>query len=124
MKPGGWVILIWNERRLDSTPFLREYENLLLRYSSDYARVRHENVDSEISGFYSPASVKLKSLENLQHFDFEALKGRTRSASYTPEPEDPSFEVLFSELEEIFKRHQKDGIVTVEYDTRVYYGQL
>src|SRR5687768_16300575 len=31
LKPNGWVALIWNERRLDTTPFLRAYENLLLQ---------------------------------------------------------------------------------------------
>jgi SAM-dependent methyltransferase len=30
LRPGGWVALIWNERRLDSTAFLRDYEQLLL----------------------------------------------------------------------------------------------
>ena len=30
MKPDGWCILIWNERRTDRTPFLREYEQMLL----------------------------------------------------------------------------------------------
>ncbi|HYN24061.1 MAG TPA: class I SAM-dependent methyltransferase, partial [Pyrinomonadaceae bacterium] len=34
LKPGGWVALIWNERRLDSTPLLRAYEQLLLRYGT------------------------------------------------------------------------------------------
>src|SRR5688572_15000399 len=29
LKPEGWVVLIWNERSIDSTPFLREYEKLL-----------------------------------------------------------------------------------------------
>src|SRR5438034_6729060 len=43
LKPAGWVVLIWNERRLDSTPFLREYERLLLKYGTDYQVVRHEN---------------------------------------------------------------------------------
>jgi len=124
LKPGGWVVLIWNERRVDSTPFLRDYEDLLLRYGTDYNRVRHENVDSEIAGFYAPQTFAVKSFENLQHFDFAALKGRTRSASYTPEPGDPTFEPMFSELLEIFNAHRTDGMVIVEYDTRVYYGQL
>ena len=124
LKPGGWVVLIWNERRVASTPFLRDYEDLLLRYGTDYARVRHENVASDIEEFYAPQTVTLKSLENLQHFDYEGIKGRTRSASYTPEPGDPNFEPMFSELQEIFNAHRVDGKVTVEYDTRVYYGQL
>jgi len=120
----GWVVLLWNERRVDSTPFLRAYEELLLRYGTDYARVRHENVQGEIEDFYAPKPVTLKSIENLQRFDFESLKGRTRSASYTPEPGDANFEPMFSELEEIFAAHNKKGMVTVEYDTRVYYGRL
>jgi SAM-dependent methyltransferase len=28
LKPNGWIVLIWNERRLASTPFLRAYEQL------------------------------------------------------------------------------------------------
>lgn len=124
LKPGGWVVLIWNERRLDATSFLRDYESLLLRYGTDYAKVRHENVDREIADFYAPEAVTLKSIENFQHFDFESLKGRTRSASYTPEPGDAKFEPMFSELEEIFNAHENQGMVTVEYDTRVYCGRL
>ena len=124
LKPGGWVVLIWNERRVDSTPFLRDYEDLLLRYGTDYEKVRHENVASEISEFYAPQTFKLENVDNIQHFDFESLKGRTRSASYTPEPGDPNFAPLISELEEIFNRHNRNGVVNFEYDTRVYYGRL
>jgi SAM-dependent methyltransferase len=124
LKPGGWVVLIWNERRLDSTLFLRDYENLLLRYGTDYEKVRHENVTGEIAQFFAPEPFQLKSLENAQHFDLESLKGRTRSASYTPEPGSPNFAPMFATLEEIFNAHKRDGIVTFEYETRVYYGHL
>jgi SAM-dependent methyltransferase len=124
LKPRGWVVLIWNERRLDSTPFLRDYENLLLRYGTDYDQVRHENVAGEIAQFFAPETFQLKTLENAQHFDFESLKGRTRSASYTPEPGTPNFELMFAKLEEIFNAHKSDGIVTFEYETRIYYGHF
>ncbi len=124
LKPGGWVVLIWNERKLDSTPFLREYENLLLRYGTDYEKVRHENVAGEIAQFFAPGIFCLKTLENAQHFDFAALVGRTRSASYTPEPGSPNFEPMFAKLEDIFNANKREGIITFEYDTRVYYGRL
>ncbi|HVQ38813.1 MAG TPA: class I SAM-dependent methyltransferase [Pyrinomonadaceae bacterium] len=124
LKPGGWVVLVWNERRLDASPFLRDYENLLLRYGTDYEKIRHENVAPDISSFYEPETYKLRSLDNAQHFDFEALMGRTRSSSYTPEPGDPSFDPMMSELEEIFRTRQRGGIVDFEYDTRIYYGHL
>src|SRR5437879_9326158 len=42
LKPGGWLVLLWNERRTDSRPFLRDYEQLLLTYGTDYQEVRHE----------------------------------------------------------------------------------
>ena len=124
LKPGGWVALIWNERRLDSTPFLRDYEELLLRYGTDYEKVRHENVAGEIAQFFTPETFKLKSLKNCQNFDFESLKGRVCSASYTPEPDDPDFEPMLAKLEEIFNANQRDGIVSFEYETRIYYGHL
>jgi SAM-dependent methyltransferase len=124
LRPGGWVALIWNERRLDSTAFLRDYEQLLLRFGTDYEKVRHENVAGEIGQFFAPANFQLKSLDNVQHFDFESLKGRTRSASYTPEPGDPNFAPLFAKLEELFNTHQCGGTVDFEYDTAVYYGRL
>ncbi len=124
LKPGGFVVLIWNERRLDSTPFLREYENFLLDYGTDYETVRHENVDSQIAQFFAPETFNLNSIENLQHFDFVALKGRLCSSSYTPEPGNPNFAPMLAKLEEIFEAHKRDGRVTFEYDTRIYYGHL
>lgn len=124
LKPDGWVALIWNERRLDSTPFLRAYEDLLLRYGTDYQKVRHENVESEIGEFFSPGEFQLKSLENLQEFDFESLKGRLLSSSYVPERDHPKFPAMLEELEQIFKTHEREGIVRFEYETRVYYGRL
>jgi SAM-dependent methyltransferase len=124
LKSGGWVVLIWNDRRLDSTLFLRSYEQLLLRYGTDYRQVRHENVLGEIAEFFAPKGFKLESFENPQEFDFESLKGRLFSSSYTPEPGKPSFEPMLSKLREIFDANAENGRITFEYDTKVYYGHL
>lgn len=124
LKPGGWVVLIWNERRLASTPFLQDYEDLLLRYGTDYEKVRHEKVTGEIARFFAPEGFQLKTLENFQHFDFESLKGRVLSSSYAPEENHPNFESMLRELERIFNTHHNNGIVSFEYETKVYYGRL
>lgn len=124
LKPGGWVVLVWNERRLDSTPFLRDCEEMFLRYGTDYGKIRHENVRNEIPSFFSPQPVQHKSFENLQQFDLEGFEGRVRSASYTPEPGNPNFEPMMARLREIFDIHNRTGCVTYEYDTTVYYGHL
>ena len=124
LKPRGWVVLIWNERRLDSTAFLRGYEELLLRYGTDYEKVRHENVTGEIAEFFAPETVEMKILENAQHFDYQSLKGRLLSSSYAPEQDHPRFPAMLSELEEIFNANQREGIVSFEYETKVYCGHL
>ncbi len=124
LKPKGWVALVWNERRLDSTPFLRSYEQLLLQYGTDYQKVRHENVTGQIADFFAPQGFLRESFENIQTFDFESLMGRVLSASYTPEPDHPSFEPMISSLREVFEEHQQSETIAFEYDTRVYYGQL
>ncbi|HKO61906.1 MAG TPA: class I SAM-dependent methyltransferase [Pyrinomonadaceae bacterium] len=124
LKSDGWVVLIWNERRLDSSPFLREYENLLLRCGTDYHEVRHENVAAKLAEFFAPDEYKVVNLDNFQHFDFAALQGRVASASYTPEPGHPNFKAMAEGLQAIFDAHSIDGRVTFEYDTRVYYGHL
>lgn len=125
LKPNGWVLLIWNERRLATSAFLHDLEELLLKYGTDYAQVRHENVAShDIPSFYSPAHFKLATFENLQELDLEGLKGRVCSASYTPEPGHQLHEAMLKELETIFLSHEVHGKVTIEYDTRVYFGHL
>lgn len=124
LKPQGWVALIWNERRLDSTPFLRAFEELLMQYGTDYQKIRHENVTGEIADFFAPQGFRRESFENIQTFDFESLLGRVRSASYTPEPDNQSFAPMVASLREIFDEHQQCGTIAFEYDTRIYYGQL
>lgn len=124
LKPNGWAVLVWNERRLNSTPFLRAYENLLLRYGTDYQEVRQENVASELAEFFAPDEFKLMELDNFQHFDLTAFLGRVESASYTPEPGHPNFEAMRLELKRSFEEHNRDGTVAFEYDTKIYFGHL
>lgn len=124
LKPDGWVVLIWNERQVETTPFLRDYEALLITHSVDYPVVRHENATERIKILFSPTTARMKIYPNYQEFDYEALEGRLRSSSYTPEPGHPSFGSMINRLHEIFERHAKAGLVRFEYDTRVFYEQL
>ena len=124
LKPGGWCVLLWNERRTDSTPFLREYEQLLLTYGTDYEEVRHERTTAEIAGFFSPTPFELSTLEMRQEVDYAGLEGRLLSSSYTPTPEHENYEPMLRELQRIFDEHQINDRVSLDYNTLVYYGQL
>jgi SAM-dependent methyltransferase len=125
LRPGGWLVLVWNERRLDASPFLREYEDLLNRRATDYARVRHENVDdAALAAFFAPADRDVRAFHNEQRFDYAGLEARLLSSSYTPAADDPRRPPMLAELRQIFDRHQQGGHVVFEYDTRAHYGRL
>jgi len=125
LRPRGWVVLLWNDRRLDSTPFQRQYEDLLVRFGTDYAQVKSRGWASVnvIASFFSSRFEKV-TLDNAQTFDFEALHGRLVSASYAPKPSHPDYPKMLEELEKIFHTYATNGRVLFEYDTNVYFGQL
>jgi len=124
LQPGGWVALIWNERKTNATPFLRDYEQLQLTYGTDYQEVRHERTSAEIADFFTPSVFCERVFSMKQEFDYAGLQGRLLSSSYTPPPEHPQHAPMLRELQRIFAVHQENGRVSVDYHTRVFYGQL
>jgi SAM-dependent methyltransferase len=124
LKPCGWTALIWNERKTDSTAFLRDYEQLLLTYGTDYKEVRHERTTDEIAGFFAPSPYHSRAFEMHQECDYAGLEGRLVSSSYTPQRGDAKYEPMLAELKRIFEKYRSGGLVTLEYATRVFYGQL
>lgn len=124
LKPGGWTVLLWNERVTDSTPFLRAYEQLLLNYGTDYKEVRHERTTAEIRDFFAPSSYRERVFDSDQEFDYEALVGRLLSSSYTPQVGHPKYAPMLTGLRRIFEEYQAGGRVKFDYNTRVFYGVL
>jgi SAM-dependent methyltransferase len=125
LKPEGRVIIIWNERLLDDTAFLREYESLLCRFGTDYSRVNETYPRAEqMLAFFGSNEFTSHAVPNFQEFDFQGLSGRLRSSSYAPPSGHPQFAAMMQELQRIFAAHQQDGTVRLEYRTRIYTGKL
>lgn len=125
LKTGGWVVLVWNKRRISNTPFLAAYHGLLQNYGKDYAVVQQWHGDqSMLESFFSPNGFNITTFDHRQLFDFDGLKGRLLSSSYTPEPGESGFEDMLHELGRIFQTYQVNGKVSFEYDTLVCYGRL
>ncbi len=124
LKPGGWLVLLWNERLTDSTPFLREYERLLLTYGTDYEDVRHERTTDAVNEFFDPAPYRERTFAMRQQFDYAGLEGRLLSSSYAPGPGHPKHAPMLGELRRIFEEHAAGGHVAFDYNTRVYFGRL
>ncbi len=124
LRPEGWCVLIWNERRTATTPFLRDYEQLLLDYGTDYKEVRHERTTAIIHEFFAPAPHQEGVFSLCQQFDYEGAAGRLLSSSYAPLEGHSNHAPMMRELQRIFRAHAADNMVEFEYNTRVYYGHL
>lgn len=124
LKPGGWLVLLWNERVTDSTAFLREYEELLLTYGTDYADVRHERTTDEVNEFFDPAPFQERTFAMRQEFDYAGLEGRLLSSSYAPRPDHPRYEPMLRDLRGLFNKYAVAERVNIDYTTRVYFARL
>jgi SAM-dependent methyltransferase len=124
LKPNGNIILMWNDRRTESTDFLKAYEDFIKMFATDYNEVNHKNIDEAVfNDFFGKGNYTMKSFVNYQHFDLEGLKGRILSSSYMPAEDHKDFVFMMSVLKKIFTRFQEKGKITIEYDTNIYYGR-
>jgi hypothetical protein len=124
LRAQGFAALIWNERQLDSNAFLRDYEELLKKYGTDYEKVRHDNLDEEIFEKSFQVVFDVKTFLNVQTLDFEGLKGRLLSSSYTPSETDSRFMPMLAELQRLFEKYAESGKIQILYNTKIFYTRL
>ncbi len=125
LKPSGWVVVIWNERLTDTTPFVRAYESLLREFGTDYASVKESYPNEQhMRDFFRANPYNSHELPNFQEFDLDGVAGRLRSSSFIPAPDAPTFAPMMEALQKIFADSNQDGHVRLEYTTHVYFGRL
>jgi SAM-dependent methyltransferase len=125
LKPGGWAVLIWHDRNVDATPFLRAYEDFVRRHSIDYEHVTHKYLASyaALERFFAPDKMRLIQQHNQQQLDFDGLRGRLLSSSYIPKAGE-LHDAMLRELPQLFSFHATHGHVALQYDTKIYFGHL
>ena len=119
LKPNGNVALIWNNRGKTGSDFDISYENFILKYGTDYKEVRKNEKNVDLFFNYQK-----ETFYNFQELDFTSFKGRVLSSSYIPLADNPVFPKMILELEDLFNKHQRNGIIRIEYDTEIYLGKL
>jgi SAM-dependent methyltransferase len=125
LKTGGWVVVLWNDRRINETAFGGAYEELLVRYGTDYTKVRDAYPEMrDMKNFFGAGNFQHLELANYQEFDFDGLAGRLRSSSYAPKEGQDNFEPMLADLRKVFDASQKFGRVRMEYTTQIYFGRL
>lgn len=128
LNPEGAIVLVWNDRKIDATPFLAAYEDLLQRFAPEYRTVYHRTIIADdahdLERFFAPGGFRRRVVPDYtQLFDFDGLKGRLLSSSYAPNQGDPAHEPMIAALRTIFDEHQIDGHVAFIYDTEIYIGR-
>ena len=122
LKPAGWLVLLWNERVTDSTAFLRDYEELLLTYSTDYAEVRHERTTDAVNEFFGPSPFQERTFRSA-NFGYAGLEGRLLSSSYARGRTSEHGRML-RDLRGLFDKHALGDVSPSTTKTRVYFGRL
>lgn len=123
--PGGQVLVYWNSRLLEASPFLRGYEQLLLDFGTDYRAVaeRYQS-DAQMHAWFAGGLQASARFANVQMLDLAALRGRLLSSSYAPMAGDPRHAPMLDALRALFTAHARDGQVAFEYQTRAFLGTL
>lgn len=123
LRPGGWVAVYWNSRRLHGTPFLEGYEQLLNDYGTDYSSVseRYED-DAHMQRWFGDGLRGMARFAHGQRLDFASLRGRLLSSSYAPAAGHPRHQPMLDALRLLFDRTAVDGHVGFDYDTRAFVG--
>ena len=125
LRPNREAALIWNEWDRKLSPFLDGYQDLLIKFGTDFETV-HRNASSEssIATFFEPLKPQLAHFSNHQDFEFNALRGRLLSSSYAPQEDDPNFQAMIKYLQDLFAEHEQDGLVRFEYRTNTYHAKM
>jgi SAM-dependent methyltransferase len=124
LRPPGWVVAVWNFRD-KQTPFATAYEDVLVKYGTDYTRVRKSYPEGhDMKAFFLASEFFEHTLPNGRPLNWEELSGLLRSASYMPQEGHANFSPMMDALRELFLRYQEDGCVSMNHTTYMYFGQL
>ena len=121
----GHVALFWNVRSLDSD-FMHGYEALLRANCAEYAatNARERANETAMKAFFGAGFIEHAQFPNPQSLDFDALRGRLLSSSYSPPPGDPAHAPLIEGLRALFELRAREGRIAMLYDTHLYLGRL
>jgi SAM-dependent methyltransferase len=127
LKPGGYAALIWNERRTVITGFNAAYDRFIDAFTGDHAtaKVRGGSVGTgpAVEQFFGANGFSLQSFANHQDLNWQGLLDRVYSSSYMPLPDDPINLEMMKRLRELFDQFAINGVIRIEYQTRMYYGR-
>lgn len=122
LKPGGWVVLLWNER--DETDAFTAAYGKIIRSTPEAAATEGSRQRAGDPLLVSPlfAHAERVYIAHEQLLDEEGVIGRAMSVSYAPK-EPAAVEAHRVALRDVVARFQQNGQVVLRYQTTVVVGQ-
>jgi len=125
LKPEGYFVIVYNNRIREKIPFQVGYNDLLKKFFPEHEITNHYKInDEQIREFYGSSKVNVYECTNHQILDFDGLKGRLLSSSYSPKENDPNYQPVITALKVLFDKYQVNDQVTMEYKTKMYYSRM
>lgn len=129
LKEQGYAILMWNmlatpETNPVSGEFLNKYESLLRDYAIDYHRVENRIDEVKIHDFLGSEGYGQHTFYNYQELNLEGFIGRVSSCSFVPNLGHPQYQKMCDALQALFEKYSQQGIIRIEYDTKIYFSRL
>lgn len=124
LKPKGSLVLVYNSRQIERTPFMKGYDQLLKKHCPEYEGIAQQYINlQQAKDFFGTEEVTHFVCDNYQIFNFDGLKGRLLSSSYTPKEDQVVYQLLLDGLEALFEKHQENDQVQFTYETEMFYGK-
>jgi SAM-dependent methyltransferase len=125
LRPGGFVVLVYNSWRETDDPFAAAYEALVRRFDPERGQsaATPDATEHGLTALY-PGGYGQAELPNPHWYGWETFRGRVLSSSYTPLPEHPDHPAFLQALHELFAAHEQQGRILFPYLTQLYWGRL
>lgn len=125
VRPGGHAALVWNDRDVKSTPFLRDFEALLVAHCPKYPELQGKaDAIAKFDAVFGAGRWKRSILPNDQRLDREGLVARVMSASYAPKVGTPEYDAIVGALGAVYDRYAESGAVRIAYGTVIVSGRF
>ena len=125
LKPDKYVVIVWNNRNTKLSKFFMEFKGLIVDYGTDYQDVSKKKVrEKEFVTFFGTENFSRILRPNKQWIDYERLRLRLLSISYIPSEESVIYHEMIQKLKEIFKKHQINNLIELDYETEILIGKI
>lgn len=129
LKDDGRLAIVWNER--SKTGFEAERDKICMKYCGAFHSGHVFTGDSRFDGD-GDSFLRNEYFTELEYFCTDYFVPMTRgsyigdilSRSYALTEADEQYKAFLTELNTVFDKHQKDGLVTAKYKSTCYLGRL